>query len=217
MSKAPGEPLPRLMVLIGGVGQEAIRAAAGQAEAVLAGGVRLLQLRVKGASQSNLLAIAHTVKQCCDRAGALLIVNDDPSVAAEIGAFGLHLGQTDTPVLAARERLGAGVAIGQTIRSAQEAQQALPWQAELAWAGVGTIFSSSTKPSLSARGPSVIEEVAAILPEVPLFAIGGIGPDNIAPCVEAGAYGVAVSSAILRAECPTEAARRCVAALEETR
>src|SRR5262249_8898210 len=144
------------------------------AAALLQGGARLLQLRLKAAPARKVLEIARVVRPLAQQAGALLIVNDRPDVARAAGADGVHLGQDDLPVAAAPTALGAGgIGVLPPPRAGQ-ARAAVAAGADSL--GVGPVFETTSKVgALAARG---LDLVRAVRHEVtlPLVAIGGITP-----------------------------------------
>ena len=176
----------------------------------LAGGVDIVQLRDKAATPDELLAGAAIARELCDAAGALLIVNDRPDLAAAAGADGCHVGQDDMEVAAARARAGEGALIGQSTHFPDEVAGA----ADADYIGVGPVWATPTKPG---RHPVGIELVrfAAFHAPVPFFAIGGIDADTVAEVVGAGARRVAVVRAITEADDPGAAAAALRARLEE--
>jgi thiamine-phosphate pyrophosphorylase len=166
------------------------------AKAAIAGGVDAVQLREKRRDDRELLALGRTVREITARAGVPFIVNDRPELALLLGADGVHLGQRDLPVAAARRILGTEAAIGVSTHSVEEARRAAREGADSI--GVGPVFASSTKeagPPLSPEGLRPLLLAA----DLPAFAIGGIGPENLPRVIAAGARRVAVSAGILAA------------------
>lgn len=176
----------------------------------LAGGVDIVQLRDKTASAEELLAGAAIARELCDEAGALLIVNDRPDLAAQAGADGCHVGQDDMEPVAARERAGEGALIGQSTHFPDEVAGAT----EADYIGVGPVWATPTKPG---RHPVGIELVrfAAFHAPAPFFAIGGIDLDNVGEVIAAGARRIAVVRAITEAADPGAAAAQLRARVEE--
>jgi thiamine-phosphate pyrophosphorylase len=176
----------------------------------LAGGVDIVQLRDKQATPVELLAGAAIARGLCDDAGALLIVNDRPDLAAQAGADGCHVGQDDMEAAAARERAGEGALIGQSTHFPDEVDGAT----DADYIGVGPVWATPTKPG---RHPVGIELVrfAAFHAPVPFFAIGGIDADNVGEVIAAGARRIAVVRAITQAADPGAAAAALRARLDE--
>ncbi|MFF2275776.1 thiamine phosphate synthase [Agromyces sp. NPDC058126] len=175
------------------------------------GGVRVVQLRDKQAEASELLAQLAAIAEAID-GRATLLVNDRLDVAlaaraARIRVDGVHLGQGDATVVAARERLGADAIIGLTANSSAhlDAVARLP-RGTVDYLGVGVIRPTATKPDHPpALGVDGFARVAAET-ELPCVAIGGIGLADVAQLRAAGAAGVAVVSALCAADDPRAAA-----------
>lgn len=187
------------------------------AEEACRGGVKLLQLRTKGREYASWLELAREVKGVCDRYAAKLIVNDSVAIAKALRACGVHLGKSDMPVAAAREELGSDCVIGATANTSEDILKLVNAGAD--YIGVGPFRFTTTKKELSpVLGVHGITELVATAAkarsEVPLFAIGGIGQTDILPLLQAGVYGVAVSSAIAKAESMQNSAARFVQILE---
>ncbi|HKA31516.1 MAG TPA: thiamine phosphate synthase [Candidatus Binatia bacterium] len=181
------------------------------AAALLQGGARLLQLRLKAAPARKVLEIARVVRPLAQQAGALLIVNDRPDVARAAGADGVHLGQDDLPVAAARTVLGAGGIVGVSTHSVGQARAAVAAGAD--YLGVGPVFETTSKVgALAARG---LDLVRAVRHEVtlPLVAIGGITPTTAPEVRAAGADAVAMIAALVRAPDVAAAVRDTLARL----
>jgi thiamine-phosphate pyrophosphorylase len=179
--------------------------------AALAGGVDLVQLRDKEASDDALLASARAFRELCNRHGALLVVNDRPDLALEAGADGVHLGQEDRPVEEVRAEIGDELLIGLSTHTPQQvyAARALP----VDYIGVGPVFETPTKPGRPAVGYDLVGYAAAHAGH-PFFAIGGIDESNAANVARHGATRLAVVRAIRDAEDPGETARALRAAVE---
>jgi thiamine-phosphate pyrophosphorylase len=176
-------------------------------DAILAGGARFLQLRAKDLPTGELVALARTVQARAARAGAQLIVNDRADVARLIGAAGVHLGQDDLPPSAARAMLGAEAVIGWSTHDRGQVDAALRSGA-IDYLAFGPFFATGSK-----RNPDPVQgvsELAAVRARcaLPLVAIGGIGEDNIADVLGAGADAVAVIGAIAGAADAAAATRR---------
>ncbi|MFE6965472.1 thiamine phosphate synthase [Agromyces sp. NPDC057679] len=175
------------------------------------GGVRVVQLRDKHAEASELLAQLTALAEAID-GRATLLVNDRLDVAlaaraAGVRVDGVHLGQGDATVVAARERLGADAIVGLTANSRAhlDAVARLP-RGTVDYLGVGVIRPTATKPDHPpALGVDGFARVAAET-ELPCVAIGGIGLADLAPLRAAGAAGVAVVSALCAADDPRAAA-----------
>lgn len=180
------------------------------AEAILAGGARLLQLRAKRATTRELVDLARAVRERARRAGALLILNDRADVAAVVGA-GVHLGQDDLPPAAARAILGPAAVIGFSTHTLAQLDTAVR-AGGVSYLAFGPIFATRSKAN---PDPALgLATLAAARPRcpLPLVAIGGITAETLPAVRRAGADAVAVIGAIASAPDPAEATRRLRAA-----
>ncbi|HZY85535.1 MAG TPA: thiamine phosphate synthase [Gemmataceae bacterium] len=176
-----------------------------------AGGAHVIQLREKGLSDRELLERARQVRQWTRQAGVLFILNDRPDLARLCEADGVHLGQDDLPVKEARRILGPDALVGVSTHNIEQVRQAVLDGAS--YIGVGPTFPSGTKNFAELAGPDFIRAAAAET-TLPAFAIGGINRETIAKAVAAGAWRVAVSQAIARADDPRRAAAELLRLLE---
>ena len=176
------------------------------------GGVTIVQLRDKDASDDDLVALARALRADLAPRGVPLVVNDRPKVAKAAGADGLHIGQEDGDPRAVRRLLGPDAILGLSVTRAAEVATVDP--AVVDYVGLGPVFSTATKadaaPPLGLGG---FRTVAAMLP-VPFVAIGGIDAGSAAPIIAGGASGLAVVSAICAASDPRSAAAALRAAME---
>jgi thiamine-phosphate pyrophosphorylase len=177
----------------------------------IAGGVEIVQLREKRLADDELVAVANAARALCERLGALLIVNDRPAVAAEVGADGVHVGQDDMPVREVRELVGPDMLIGVSTHSPAQIDAVDPTLVD--YIGVGPVHETPTKPGRPAVGLELVSYAAANA-AVPFFAIGGLRADNIPAAVRAGAERICVLRAIADAEDPESAARAVRAVLD---
>jgi thiamine-phosphate diphosphorylase len=180
----------------------------------LVAGTRVVQFRAKGLERRDFLDRAKRVQALCHEHSALFIVNDAADVAALLGADGLHLGQDDLPVDAARELIGSDMLVGVSISALEEALLA----ASNGWVdylGVGAMFPTDTKPEAEYGGPDLLRAVRAAV-ELPLVAIGGITLERTAEVWSAGADLLAVVGAIFSADDPTAATRALLASKPRT-
>jgi thiamine-phosphate pyrophosphorylase len=181
------------------------------AEAVLAAGVDVIQLRDKHAEAGPLLEAAAVLGAAAARHGALLAVNDRADVALAAGADICHLGQGDLPLGWARRMLGDEVLLGRSTHTLDQAAHAVEERWD--YLAVGPVYATATKPGRPAVGATLVAEVAALDPPSPWFAIGGIDQDNLDEVLAAGASRVVVVRAITEAPDPAKAAAALAARL----
>jgi thiamine-phosphate pyrophosphorylase len=182
------------------------------AESVLDQGIALMQYRNKGTDPMLRLEQALGLKLMCLSYGVPLIVNDDVALARAMQADGVHLGQSDGDLAAAREELGRDALIGVSCyASIERAQIAKSKGAD--YLAFGAFFDTPTKPDAARAEPALLREAKRL--GLPLVAIGGIQPDNVHILREAGADLIAVISGLWGARDPSEAACAYVAAFDE--
>jgi thiamine-phosphate pyrophosphorylase len=174
------------------------------AAVLIAGGVDLLQLRAKNQTSEEIAKLAGELHPFLADRGIPLIINDHPEVARNIGAEGVHLGQTDLPIADARKIVGADCAVGKSTHSVDQAIRAFYEGAD--YIGFGPIFATPTKPDYSPIGLDEIRTVHDAV-RIPIFCIGGIKLDNLPEVIEAGARRVVIVSGLLRAGDPAKYAR----------
>jgi thiamine-phosphate pyrophosphorylase len=190
----------------------------------IAGGVQVVQLREKRLGEEELATVASTARAVCERLGALLIVNDLPSLALRCGADGVHVGQEDMPVEEVRALVGPEMLIGLSTHASAEIDALAadapgadgepasarpdrePASAGPDYIGVGPVRETPTKPGRPAVGLELVRYAAAHA-SLPFFAIGGIDAGNVGETMAAGARRVCVLRAIAAAEHPERAAR----------
>lgn len=174
-------------------------------EQAIAGGAAMVQYRDKSASATRRLQHARVVLEACRAGGVPLVVNDDPALAREVGADGVHLGSSDAGVGEARALLGDDAIIG--VSCYNELDRALRAEMEGAsYAAFGSFFPSPTKPNAVRARPSLLEAARERI-GLPICAIGGITPDNGGELVAAGADLLAVLSGVFEAVDVREAAQ----------
>lgn len=183
-------------------------------DAVITGGCRTVQLREKEWSTRQLLPMAQELRDRAQQAGVTFIVNDRLDLALAVDADGLHVGQDDLPAPIARRLLGSGMILGVSSHSVAEARQAQADGAD--YVAVGSVYPTGTKPEFRLVGPGLLRQVRPLI-RVPLVAIGGITPDNVAEVIRAGADGVAVISAVCAAPDPTQATRELLQRIQTAR
>jgi thiamine-phosphate pyrophosphorylase len=183
--------------------------------AALSGGVDMVQLRDKDASDSELLAAAQVFRRMCDSYGALFWLNDRPDLVAACAADGVHVGQEDMPLAAARAVAGPDALLGLSTHSPSELDAAVA-AGEADQLSVGPVWETPTKEGRPAAGLGYVEYAAAHAGERPWFAIGGIDLGNVREVIAAGASRVVVVRAIRDADDPRAAAAALKEALEES-
>jgi len=170
-------------------------------------GIRFFQYRNKGGSKKTIYETARLLAQSARRAGVLFLVNDHADIAAAVDADGVHLGQDDLPIEAARKILGSHGIIGISTHSTEQAIAAEASGAD--YIGFGPIFATSTKAAGSTQGIEALASIAKTV-AIPVIAIGGINHDNVQVVMKAGAAGAAVISAILSAPDMKQAAEQMI-------
>lgn len=178
-------------------------------EAAVTGGATIVQVRDKGGAAGAVRTITEDLRKQLDGAGVPLLVNDDPGLAHEAGAAGVHLGPDDPHPQEARDLLGRSVLVGWSVHTLAQLSDTAALQAS-DYLAVSPVWGTPTKPDTTAPwGLDGVAELRARMPShLPLVAIGGIDATNAASVIEAGADGVAVVSAICGAPDPQAAARR---------
>ena len=184
------------------------------ARRMIAGGVNILQIRAKQAPPAVIARLASELRPLARAAGVPLIVNDFPALAAAAGADGVHIGQDDGPIAAARAAAGvAGKWVG---RSTHSVAQACAARAEGAdYLGFGPLFATPTKPDYPAIGLAEIARVHFEVPDRPIFCIGGIKLENLPEVIAAGARRVVIVSGLLQAPDVTAYAARAAELLAQ--
>ena len=173
-------------------------------EEALRGGATLVQLREKHLDKDDFRTEALEIQALCRRYGVPLLINDDVELALEIGADGVHVGQDDLEAGQARAKLGPDRIIGVSAHSVEEALRAQAAGAD--YLGAGAVFPTGTKGDASCLPLAVLRDICAAV-DIPVAAIGGIGPDNIGSLRGSGVAGVAVVSALFAQPDPCRAAR----------
>ncbi len=177
------------------------------------GGASIVQYRDKNASPSQRLLCARDLALLCRSQNVLLIVNDEPVLAHESGANGVHVGQTDASLAEARAVLGNDGLVGVTCHASMELAVAAV-RSGADYVAFGSFFPSITKPTAFPATMAVLKSAKSEL-NVPVVAIGGITLDNGADLIAAGADVLAVSHAVFGATDPEEAARDFTALFQD--
>ena len=179
-------------------------AAPKMAEALVRGGIDLIQLRAKNFSAVEIEKLARELHSATTRHGLPLVINDHPEIARNIRAEGVHLGQDDVSIAEARKIVGADCAIGKSTHSIDQAIRAFYEGAD--YIGFGPLFATPTKPDYQPIGLGEIPKVHEAV-RIPIFCIGGIKLDNLPRVIEAGALRVVIVSGLLQATDPAGYAR----------
>lgn len=187
------------------------------AEAVLKGGCRWVQLRMKDASDEEFMSVGRKLAELCRSFGARLILDDRVHLVGEIGADGVHVGKNDMPVDEVRRLLGPGFIVGATANSFDDIASAAARGAD--YIGLGPFRFTQTKRKLSPilglegyRRLMSESRAAGIL--LPVVAIGGINAADIPDIMATGVHGVAISGGLLRAEDTVTETRNILSELE---
>ena len=182
-----------------------------------AGGAETVQFRHKTGTARDRLAGLRPTVAACRAAGVPCLVDDHLDLALAAGADGVHLGALDLPVADARavfDRLGGGL-VGATATTAEAARRAEAAGAD--YVGFGPVFPTGSKANpASVKGLAGLERACAAV-RIPVVAIAGVTPERVGPCLDAGAWGVAVMTAVTTAPDVTAAAARFREAIERWR
>jgi len=191
------------------------------ARRALEGGATAVQLREKTLVDREYFRRAERLRALAHAHGALFFANDRIDVARAVGADGVHLGDDDLPIRAARAILGPDALIGSTCRTLAQAQAARAEGAD--YVSMGPVYSAASKfrwleargekpPRLACAGVPAVRRIARR--KIPFVAIGGITPANATAVVRAGARRIAVCAGVIGADDPRAAAQRIVRALK---
>ena len=165
---------------------------------LIAGGADLLQLRAKGCEMAEIRDVAKEILPICRATGVPFIINDFPELAAELDADGVHIGQDDGPLTAARETVGPGKIIGRSTHSIMQARAALDEGFD--YIGFGPLFPTPTKlgrPGIGLADIATMQSEVGV--KIPAFCIGGIKRANLPQVLESGARRVVIVSDLLTA------------------
>lgn len=174
-----------------------------QVSAVIAGGCRWVQIRMKDATDDEIREVVEKVKPECMEKNVFLILNDRVELAKELNVGGVHLGKSDMPCSKARMILGPGAVIGVTANTFADITAVS--NLDIDYYGLGPFASTSTKknlaPILGIEGiRKLCYEMAENKIDIAHVAVGGIRRDDVLPLIEAGVNGIAVSGAIAFAD-----------------
>ncbi len=182
------------------------------AQMAIKGGADTIQFRQKSGPTRVLIQTAKKLKNLCSENEVTFIVNDRVDVAIAAEADGVHLGQDDFPIPLARKLLGEEAIIGGSAATLEEAKKCLAEGAD--YIGFGPVFPTSSKTDAGpVSGINILKKVVESI-QLPIIAIGGISPMNTHQVIEAGAYGIAVISAVCCQDDPEKATRALFQALK---
>lgn len=210
---------PRVLPPIAGFYAVLDRADERLARALLGpGGARVLQVRLKPSARAtgsraspapaarDVLRCAAMARRVCDEHGAALVINDRVDLALAVGADGVHLGQTDLPLEAARALAQTRLRIGISTHDAEQVRAAVDGGAD--YVGYGPVFETATKRDPDpVQGIAALRVAVAIAGRVPVVAIGGITPARVAEVYAAGAAAVCAIGAVNDADSPASVAK----------
>jgi thiamine-phosphate pyrophosphorylase len=174
-------------------------------EAALKGGATLLQYRDKSTDEARRLREAEALRELCNRYGAALLINDDAELAARLGV-GLHLGQGDGSLSAARALLGRQAIIGGTCHAQLELAEGAAKEGA-SYVAFGRFFNSTTKPGAPSADVALLDAAKARI-NLPIVAIGGVSLDNAPALIAHGASMIAVIHSLFAADSAAEVERR---------
>jgi thiamine-phosphate pyrophosphorylase len=168
-------------------------------QSTLDAGCEWIQLRFKNADEIEFSSVAQQVKNICKKYNATFIINDNVELAKNIDADGVHLGLQDTSVLQARAILSDNKIIGGTANTLSDVLTRIDERCD--YIGLGPFRFTSTKTNLSPvlgldGYKNIMTEVLKNKAHIPIYAIGGISIDDVAPILNTGVYGIAVSGTI---------------------
>ncbi len=173
-------------------------------EKAIEGGVTLVQLREKSSDGNVFYEKAKALKELLDRYDVPLIINDRVDVALAVGAAGVHIGQSDLPLHTVKNILPQSMIVGVSVSTVEEAL--LAEETGASYLGVGAAFPTGTKKDAKVLPAGMFEKITQSV-SIPSVAIGGITLENIESLRNAGIAGVAIVSALMQAENPTQIAR----------
>ncbi|MCL2041257.1 MAG: thiamine phosphate synthase [Bacteroidales bacterium] len=190
------------------------------AKVALEGGCRWIQLRMKDASLEEVERVALQLKPLCKSYNAVFLLNDHVELCKKIGADGVHLGKTDMNPHEARQLLGNDFIIGSTCNTFEDIENLKDTQID--YIGLGPFRFTETKqnlsPILGLEGyKNIVSQCKKSNINIPIVAIGGITADDVVPILQTGIEGIALSSAILRAEDPVREMDKMIKAFGDKR
>lgn len=181
---------------------------------IIEGGARVIQLRDKQGKKKETLLVAQRLKELCNQAGVLFIMNDYLDLALAVDADGLHIGQEDLPLPLVRRELSIDKIIGCSIRTMAQAAKAQDEGAD--YIAVGSICATTTKREATVVGMDILRELKRAT-STPVVAVGGINQNNVGEVVAAGADAIAVISAVVGEKEIKGAVQKLVATIDLTK
>ena len=160
-------------------------------ESVLANGATFLQLREKNATHEEIVKKAIAIKPIAKKYGVPFVIDDDIYAAKEADADGVHIGQSDADYKTARAVLGEGKIIGMTVKTKEQAENAIRMGAD--YVGMGAVFHTSTKLDAKDMSKETLIELTGMMKDIPVVAIGGINYDNCDYLRNTGVDGIATA------------------------
>lgn len=175
-------------------------------ELAVSGGASILQLREKGTEPREIIKLGRQLLEITRRFGIPLIINDSPEIALETGAEGVHLGEEDPDLEYARDLLGSQAIIGVSCyHKIERGIEAVEKGAN--YLAFGTPYTTPTKPGRVPTSFETLKMAKSRFTDIPVFAIGGISPENASEVIETGVDGIAVITSVFGSENPYETSR----------
>lgn len=164
-----------------------------QVKKALDGGATFVQLREKKLDREDFLAEALEIQKLCKKYGVPFVINDEVSIAKDIDADGVHVGQSDMEAMDVRKVLGPDKILGVSAQTVEQAIIAEKHGAD--YLGVGAVFATGSKDDADDVSHETLKAICEAV-SIPVIAIGGITKDNVSELADSGICGVAVISAI---------------------
>lgn len=188
------------------------RPLAGDVEKAIRGGATFIQLREKQLDEESFKTEALEIKKLCDKYRVPFVLDDNVRLAKEIGADGVHVGQSDMRADNVRALIGPDKILGVSAQTVEEALLAEKMGAD--YLGVGAVFATGSKQDADSVSKETLTAICEAV-NIPVIAIGGIDVDNVQELAGSGIVGIAVISAIFAQKDPQQAARTLRARTEQ--
>jgi len=176
-------------------------------ELAVSGGANLLQLREKNTEHREIIHLGRKLLEITRKFNIPLIINDSPEIALEIGADGVHLGEDDPDIRYARELLGNDAIIGVSCYNRIE-RGVDAVEEGASYLAFGTPYGTPTKPGREPTSFETLKEARSRFHDIPIFAIGGIYPENAHEVLQTGIDGIAVITSVFGSDQPESSSRR---------